>query len=187
MNTWLFRPFTYIAGGKALLTGWLIMLLTSVVAYFSRTHFDGAIDAHASFLTLPYYVYLLETLIAWGSVVACCYAAAVIFARTSFRFVDLAGTTALARTPMLGFALLNFVMPPVSMASDITPMVLALSLLGLPFLIWTLILLYQAFSVSTNMKGNKAILIFIGALLVAEVLSKVLITYLFPIMVNIRP
>ncbi|MBC9932210.1 YIP1 family protein [Chitinophaga qingshengii] len=187
MNTWLFRPFTYIAGGKALLTGWLIMLFTSVVAYFSKTHFDGAIDAHSSFLTLPYFVYLLETLIAWGSVVICCYTAAVIFARTSFRFIDLAGTTALARTPMLGFALLNFIVPPVTNISDVTPMMLALSLAGLPFLIWTLILLYQAFSVSTNMKGNKAILIFIGSLLVAEALSKVLLHYLFPIMVNIRP
>lgn len=184
MNTWLLRPFTYIAGSKALLTGWLVMLATSVVAYFSKTHFDGAIDAHAGATGMPYFIYLLEALIAWGCMVLACYAAAAIFARTSFRLIDIAGTLALARSPLLIIALINFAMPPLENPLDIDPTVIILALISLPFFIWMLVLMYQGFSVSANMKGNEAVIIFILALIVAEVISKVLISFTFPLLIS---
>ncbi|RBL88924.1 YIP1 family protein [Chitinophaga flava] len=173
MTTWLFRPFTYIAGGKALLAGWIIMLITAVAAYFSGTHFDGAIDAHATW-PAPYYHYLLEPLIAWLCTVIICYVAAKIFSKSSFRLIDLAGTLALARAPLLILALVNFAMPVVRTPADITPQAMAIGLIAAPFVGWMLVLLYQAFSISTNLKGNKAVIIFISALLVAEIVSKIL-------------
>ncbi len=45
MKIWLFNPFKYIAGAKALLIGLALMLATAVIASFSLTHFDGVIDA----------------------------------------------------------------------------------------------------------------------------------------------
>ncbi|QJB39572.1 hypothetical protein HF324_17585 [Chitinophaga oryzae] len=182
MNTWLLRPFTYIAGSKALLLGWAVMLVTSVVAYFSKTHFDGAIDAHAGATVMPYFIYLLEAVIAWGCMVLACYAAAAIFARSSFRLIDIAGTLALARTPLLAIALINFGMPVVENPMDINPTVITLALISLPFFIWMLVLMYQGFSVSVNMKGNKAVIVFIVALIVAEVISKALISFTFPLL-----
>ena len=46
-DNYLFTPFRYIAGWKALAIGWLIMFLTAAIAYVGRTHFDGIIDVHA--------------------------------------------------------------------------------------------------------------------------------------------
>ncbi|MGN7821481.1 hypothetical protein ACTJJB_15215 [Chitinophaga sp. 22536] len=184
MNTWLLRPFTYIAGGKALLAGWVIMLITSVVAYFSKTHFDGAIDAHIGSTVTPYYIYLLETLIAWGCMVLACYAAAALFARTSFRLIDIAGTLALARAPLLLAALINFAMPARVDPTAIDPMVIVFALICLPVFVWMLVLMYQAFSISANLKGNKAVIIFIVTLLVAEVVSKLLMQFTLPLMLS---
>lgn len=184
MNTWLLRPFTYIAGSKAFLTGWAIMLITSVVAYFSKTHFDGAVDAHVGATVTPYFIYLLEALIAWGCMVLACYAAAALFAHTAFRFIDIAGTLALARAPLLIIALLNFAMPPVLNVADLSPLVITLTLICLPVFVWMLMLMYQAFSVSANLKGNKAVVIFIVALLVAEVVSKALMYLIFPYLIS---
>jgi hypothetical protein len=184
MNTWLLRPFTYIAGSKALLAGWVVMLVTSVVAYFSKTHFDGAVDAHAAAAVMPYYIHLLEALVAWGCMVLACFAAAAIVARSSFRFIDIAGTLALARAPLLIIALINFAMPTVTGPADLNPTAITLALVSLPFVIWMLVLMYQGFSVSTNLKGAKAVIIFIAALLVAEVVSKVLIMSAFPLLVS---
>lgn len=184
MNTWLLRPFTYIAGSKALLAGWMMMLITSVVAYFSKTHFDGAIDAHIGTTVTPYFIYLLETLLSWGCMVLACYAAAAFFARTSFRLIDIAGTLALARAPLLLVALINFAMPATVVPTAITPMVIVLALICLPIFIWMLVLMYQAFSISVNLKGNKAVIIFIITLLVAEVVSKVLMHFTLPLLIS---
>lgn len=184
MNTWLLRPFTYIAGSKALLAGWVMMLITSVVAYFSKTHFDGAIDAHVGATMVPYFIYLLEALMAWGCLVLACYAAAAIFARTSFRLIDIAGTLALARAPLLFIALINFAMPATVNPTAISPMVIVLALVCLPVFIWMLVLMYQAFSISVNLKGTKAVIIFIAALLVAEVVSKALMHFTLPLMIS---
>jgi hypothetical protein len=48
MRIWLFNPFKYIAGSKALLIGWTVMLATAGVAFLSKTQFDGVIDVHGS-------------------------------------------------------------------------------------------------------------------------------------------
>ena len=40
-------------------------------------------------------------------------------------------------------------------------------------LIWMIYLMYRAFSVSCNLKGGKAVVLFIAALIAAEVISKI--------------
>ena len=39
------NPFRFVAGSKALLFGWGIMLVASVIAWKSNTHFDGVLEA----------------------------------------------------------------------------------------------------------------------------------------------
>ena len=41
--SWLFKPFQYIAGTKALILGLIVMLLLSVLGYLGNTHFNGVI------------------------------------------------------------------------------------------------------------------------------------------------
>ncbi len=64
-KNYLFNPFTYIAGWKALAIGWAIMLLTACMAYIGRTHFDGIIDVHAG-LPAPFWAFVLDAFIAWA-------------------------------------------------------------------------------------------------------------------------
>jgi Protein of unknown function (DUF3887) len=45
--------------------------------------------------------------------------------------------------------------------------------------IWSIVLMYQAFSVSCNVRGAKAVGAFVGALFLAEILSKVALSWLF--------
>jgi hypothetical protein len=172
MSTWIFNPFKYIAGLKALIIGWAIMLATACVAFLSKTHFDGVIDVHCGLIiSLPWYI--LEQLIAWTSAVIIFYMAGLIFSGSSIRFIDVAGTMALARWPASFVALINFAMPHVNNIHDISAGFIITALAGLIFVIWMIALMYHAFTVSCNMKGSKATIVFIGALLVAEVFSKI--------------
>ncbi len=64
LKTWLFNPFYYIAGGKALVFGIIIILATGIIGFFSNSHFDVVLD----FLTghiAPFWFFLSEGLIGW--------------------------------------------------------------------------------------------------------------------------
>ena len=47
LSQWLFNPFRFIAGFKALLLGLAIVWISAFVGSLSNTHFDGVLDAHA--------------------------------------------------------------------------------------------------------------------------------------------
>jgi len=51
-------------------------------------------------------------------------------------------------------------------------------LICIPFMIWMVALMYNAYTVSCHLKGNKAVVSFIGALVVAEIVSRVLTIFL---------
>lgn len=171
MKTWLINPFTYIAGYTALAIGFLFMTVTLFVAFYSRTHFDGAIDAHIG-LAAPFSIYVLEQLIAWGSMVLTCCVVALFIRRSAFRIIDIAGTIALSRAPMLLIAFMGFI-PAFhhSKPGEISNIVLLFGLVMIIPVIWMITLMYNAFITSTNIKGTKATIAFITALILAEILS----------------
>lgn len=51
MKIWLFNPFKFIAGNKALVLGVAAMLITAIVCLFEKTHLDGIIDVHEGRVT----------------------------------------------------------------------------------------------------------------------------------------
>lgn len=173
MKTFLFNPFRYVAGGKALLLGLAGMLVTTVPAYLGQTHFDGIIDAHCG-LVAPFQFYLADQALAWACTVAPFYLAALIFSRSSVRLIDMAGTVALARWPYIFIALVNLLLPPVLPADlhRIGPGLVINVLLELLITVWMVALLYYAFAVSANLKSPRGTLVFIGALLSGEILAK---------------
>jgi len=191
MKKWLFNPFFYVAGSRSLIIGWLIMLATACIAYYSHAHFDGVIDMHVGRVT-PMPVYFYEQLIDWGCLVLILYPAGLIFSRSSIRFIDVAGTLALARWPMIICAILAFGikgtghMPVINNTAD--AMKLLDSMLGtillaifvvLPVIIWFVALMYNAFKLSCNIKAPKSTMVFIPALIIAEVLSHLLLYILY--------
>lgn len=176
----LFNPFKKLAGGKALGLGMAILLLTAVVAGFSNCHFDGAFDAHVG-AEMPVIVYYLEAIIAWGVTALTFYLAGVLFSNSKVRLIDILGTTALARYPFFFIAVLGFALPVANPDElpPLTPGFILVSLLLLLISIWSIALLYHAFSVSCNLKASKGIWVFIGALIVAEIISKIVFHFLY--------
>jgi hypothetical protein len=174
MKNWLFNPFRYIAGWTALGWGWSIMLLTGSIAWYSKTHFDAAIDVHVG-LSFPFWVSLIEQLADWGFLVICFFIAGRLIAAGRFRFIDIAGTVALARAPYLCCAIIGFILPPFPGIKDISPGLILGALAELVFAVWMIALLYQAFTISCNVKGGKAIASFVIAVLAAEFLSRFLL------------
>ena len=185
MKTRLFNPFKYIAGTKALLLGVGAMLITAVLCLLQKAHLDGVIDLHTGRET-PSYFYFIEPVIDWVCLVLPLYIFGRVFSVSSIRVIDVAGTSALARYPMFFVVLLNFLMPketgdPTKFIATIesNPAMLAqLLIVGLcilPFIVWTVALMYNAYSTSVNLKGPKATWSFVASFIIAEILSKVII------------
>jgi hypothetical protein len=192
---WLFNPFRFMAGFKALLLGLTIILISGLAGSFSNTHFDGVLDVHTG-RSAPIWFFLVEGLIDWICLAVPLLFFGLIVSRSSFRVIDVLGTQALARWPYLIAALamlpnanrrvLEYIMSKVTQAApavtlnsaDVFIFGFAMILL-LIMTIWMVALMYRAYTVSCNIKGAGAIVTFIVSLIVAEVLSKVAIYLLF--------
>ena len=194
---YLFQPFELIAGGKALLLGLISLLLTGWLAYLANLRFDGVIDLHMPLdINTGMMVFFSEQLLNWLSLSIVLLVFGLLFAK-SFRIIDLLGTQALARVPMLIVALSSFLFP----VNDVnqymqytfldqgeavkvaTYEIIAFGifiLFALFMLIWMIYLMYRSFSISCNISGVKAIVLFIIGLLAAEVISKVVLHYWIP-------
>jgi hypothetical protein len=185
MRKWLFNPFIYIAGAGALLMGWVFMTVTAVVGYYSLTHFDGPIDMHVG-RAAPIQFYFIEQLVSWLCLTAAFFAAGKLFSHSRIRFIDVAGTMALARWPALVSAVIGFGIDIPSelnslekLTAAITPATILFALLSCVMLIWMIALMYNAFVVSCHIKSSKATVVFIGGLIVAEIISKLILSQVY--------
>ncbi len=182
---WLFNPFYYIAGGKALLLGVCVIVLSAVIAMLGNARFDGVLDFHhggAAEVSLG--TALIDGFVSWFSLAVLLFIAGLIFSKSRVRPVDIFGTQALARTPYL---LVSFLAlwsapwrytarlvpgaPQNAEAGGLVPFILV-SVVILVMLAWMIWLMYKAFSHSSNLAGAKAAVIFVVCLLAAEALSK---------------
>jgi hypothetical protein len=185
---WLFNPFKFVAGIRALLIGLAIILISGLIGSVSNTHFDGVLDVHTG-ASAPLWFFLAEGLIDWVCMVVPLFFFGLIVSRTSFRIIDVLGTQALARWPYLITALVMFpdanqkvIMYLISKltqaapAAAVTP--IDVSIFGFAMvvtifmIIWMVALMYRAYTVSCNIKGAAAVITFIVSLIGAEVLSK---------------
>ena len=168
----LINPFEHIAGWKALALGITAMALTVVFGYMNRIAFDGALDIHPGSFNLSTsfvvhaVVFLVLFLIIWLT--------GVCFSKTKVRAIDVAGTIALARAPVLLLTIVCF-LPIVPKGLYDIPRTIVFSLIVLPCFLWMIALMYNAYTVSCNLKGKKAVISFIGALIVSEIISKIIL------------
>ena len=179
----LINPFTYIAGWQAFGIGIVFVALMGVVGSLSGVYFDGALDAHLSGRGNFYHSFLFlsidivcVTLFMW--------IAALLFSK-NVRLIDMLGTMTLSKAPMLIVACMGFLVSekvvfslsenPLAVLT--MPSFLIFIMLFIPFIAWNIALMYNAFKVSSGIKGNRIIAIFIVALLLAEIVSKIIIIY----------
>ncbi len=183
----LINPFRYIAGGQSLFIGLLFITATSVTGYFSHTNFPDVISVKIE-IEMPVMYYLIQGLINWLVLSTVFYIAAVIFSKSSVRIIDIYGTQALARAPYLlaaftGFSesLNNFgryilwtmLQQGESIHLSAFEIALAILILSITVLltVWMITLMFNAFKVSSNIKGTKLILIFITGLIISIIIT----------------
>ena len=204
LKTWLFNPFHYVAGGRALAFGLLFIALAGILGSLSNSHFDGVLDFHTA-MTAPLWIFVSEGLINWVSLVMPLVIAGKIASNSSFRLLDVLGTQALARAPIViaplacllpGYRRLSSQMihvlksPPADASLDPGQLILSVftqaslsdivvyflaTVLTLTSIVWMVALMYRAYVVACNTSGGKSIALFIGAIIVGEVISKILI------------
>jgi hypothetical protein len=178
----LYNPFEWIAGWKAFLIGIIIVLLSVVIADYGNQYYQGAMN-----IRLVPEANLAYGLLSQGVALLCMvmlfYISGRIFSR-GVRFQDVLGTTTLARYPYIipaffgyffDFDSLNDI-TMTALSGDISGVGGELSLLVifgfilLIVLIWYIALLWNAFRISTDIKGGKGIVIFIIALIMTDLL-----------------
>lgn len=171
----LFNPFIRIAGLSSLIYGLVAIALSGSVGYMNRAHFDGVIDLHFG-KEAPILVFLLEGIMNWLSLSIVLFFLGVILSKSKIRWIDVFGTQALARWPMLLLALFSFGFGTGKIAiNGLSISILVFGLLSLLVVIWMVALMFNAYRISCNLQGKKLVISFIGGLISAEVISKIII------------
>ncbi len=189
LTAWLFNPFMYIAGWLALFAGLSVIILTALLGSIGKVHFDGVLDTHIG-TDAPLWFFIAEGFIDWLCMAMALLFAGLILRGVSFRIIDVFGTQALARWPMLVSAaagilpanrrvteeLMKMVqnpnqflaLPPLDTAVFVAAMIIIIVMS-----VWMVALMYRGYTVSCNLKGAKAIASFIVCLIIAEIISKI--------------
>jgi len=172
---WLFNPFERIAGWQALFIGLVAISFTAIFGKLTRLSFDGVLDIHPG--TLGFSAAFAMQAVNFFVLFLTMWLAGVCFSKSKLRVVDIAGTMALARAPMLLLTVVCF-LPVVPESLFDIPRQIVFTLICIPLAIWMIALMYNAYTVSCHLKGTRAVVSFAGALIVAEMVSKLIFTFL---------
>jgi len=169
----LLNPFTRIAGFSALFYGCVIMLLTAAIAAPCGVNFVGSLNIHVA-QPLPFELIFALLIFGWLTAATCFYIAGVFISQSNIRAVDVYGTFALARAPFL-IAALGGLLPGLVNLDPLQkqmPMeVWVFAAVALLVDIWVVILSYNAFAVSTNVKSKW---LFTAVFIVSEIIAIVM-------------
>ena len=193
--SWVYNPFQKIAGWKAFAIGMVILTFATVIGYFGNTVFYGI--SIKSVLSITWYKAFSLQATGLAAIVIVMWITAILFAK-HVRFQDILGTVTLAKYPLVLAAILFLVLSnwlndfnnamlssanvqelleifnKLSFADYV--IIILLVMVSFLILIWTITLLFNAFRVSTNLKGSKCALLFIAIMLISEIIIHILIT-----------
>ena len=179
----LFNPFRYIADAKALVMGYLFIIASALMLYSGNLIQDSYIHigmAEASFLEV-----LGAQTIWWIVPAALLYLCGLLLSKSKIRIIDILGTTAFAQlilllmiAPMLLPVVMNNMLESVA-ALQSGAIIEPTSLMPIIiYSIWSLICLvvfyiwnYNAFAVSCNVSGWKAVVAFIAVQVVVTIVG----------------
>lgn len=179
----LFNPFRYIAGVKALIFGLVFIVASTLLLYSGGFIQDSYI--HIGMADAPLWHVATMHFIWWIVPAALLYLCGVLLSKSRIRIIDILGTTAFAQlilllmiAPMLLPVVMNNMLESVASLqtgavpdmAEFTPMII--------YSIWSLICLvvfyiwnYNAFAVSCNVSGWKAIAAFIAVQVVVTIVG----------------
>ena len=185
------NPFIRIAGGQALIWGFLGLIVSTLLCWISGYHYHGLL--HFGPAPNPaWWCYLAEHLIVWLIPALLFYLGGLFLSHSRIRVIDVRGTVLFAQLPLLGMNLISL-LPAMRMMSqmnmNMSPeemlaqpyfvLAMILTLLGLPFLILTLIWMFNALKVSCNLKQWKLWTVALIGIIGGDVLCRLLIEWLY--------
>ena len=185
------NPFIRIAGGQALIWGFLGLIVSTLLCWISGYHYHGL--HHFGPAPNPaWWCYLAEHLIVWLIPALLFYLGGLFLSHSRIRVIDVLGTVLFAQLPLLGMNLISL-LPAMRMMSqmnmNMSPeemlaqpyfiLAMILTLLGLPFLILTLIWMFNALKVSCNLKQWKLWTVALIGIIGGDVLCRFLIGWLY--------
>lgn len=182
----LFNPFRYIAGTKALVMGYLFIVASALMLYSGNLIQDSYIHigmAEASFLEV-----LGAQTIWWIVPAVLLYLCGMALSKSKIRIIDILGTTAFAQiimlmmiAPMLLPVVMNNMLESVAALQSGAILEPASLMPMMIYSIWSLICLilfyiwnYNAFAVSCNVSGWKAIAAFIAVQVAVTIVGTVI-------------
>jgi len=177
----LLNPFTRIAGYPALLYGCVFMVLTAAIAAPCGVNFVGSLGIKVA-RPMPFELIFALIVFGWLNAATCFYIAGVLFSQSKIRAVDVYGTFALAKAPLLIAAPLGLlpglrnIDPQLFLRPDQIPIEIIVSLIivtivSLCVIIWVVVWSYNAFAVSANVKNKW---LFTGIFIVSEIIAIIL-------------
>ncbi len=190
----LINPFRYIAGYKSLTIGLLIIFCTSLVSAFSHKHFPDIISVKTS-PGYPFLYLLIENTSIWIVFSTILYVLSISFSKSAVRFVDIFGTQAFARLPYFLVSFVGFSGSlklfnqhilwtalqrgePVDLSILDATIAVLLLVFTLLMTVWVILLMFNAFKVSSNIKGSRLFLLFIVSVIGSTIISHYTSSYL---------
>lgn len=187
MKQLLFKPFEKFSALQLIVAGLIFTLLGTWLAIIFGGRFDGALDFHVVNSCVRGQA-ILDNIINISCLFVFLFIGGKIINQKT-RMVDIFSTTLYARLPLYLLPLINF-NNKLSLNGDPTDLnalqeyainnmayLVVIVIIAILFIIWYIALLYNGFKTASNAKGSKAIWIFSGALLFAEITSKLFIHF----------
>ncbi|MYB33511.1 MAG: hypothetical protein F4Y20_13680 [Acidobacteria bacterium] len=187
---WLFNPFVRVGGEQALLIGTAVIVVTGLLAAAGETHFGGLLRLSIG-SSVPLWVPVVEGLVIWVVMSVLFVLSSLLVAPRSVRPLDIAGTQALARAPLVLLALANLPAPvrdanretAAAIAEGRLPPQMAASLIagvvGGVCVVWMVQLMWKAFAVSCNQRGGRAVAFFVAVVITGHLATSFLLMEVF--------
>lgn len=188
MKTILFKPFERYNSNLLIAVGSAALIVSVLLAYWFQVRYDGVLDAH--FVRNPTLQEVaLDVVLNTISLLFFLFIAGKII-NVKTRIVDVLSAILISRIPM---ALIPFANAGQMLSTDadpndlealtefamnnLIPLVIGAIVIIL-LVVWSVALLYNGYKTACNGKGSKSVILFILALLLSEIGSKILIHHL---------
>jgi hypothetical protein len=168
-----FNPFAQIAGLKSLVLGFLGLFFTTFLAFKTGTHFYGMLNIDYA-KDSDYWVFLTENVSSWILLSFFLYLSGIILSKSRIRAIDILGTTLLSRIPLIIAPLIR-TMPLFQSFEFQSWEMYFVKGVYLISLIWTIVLLFNAYKISCNLKNERLVVSFIVSLIISETCTEIFI------------
>ena len=172
-----YNPFIYIAGYKSLFWGLAGLFLTSYFAFTSGTHFNGILNISLA-KDADFWIYLIENVSQWIFLSTFLFIAGLVLSKSKIRGIDIFGTTLFSRIPLIITPLIRAIPFFQSFAYQSPAMYLIIAIYGIS-LIWSIVLFFNAYKVSSNLKKENLIISFVVCMILSETITKLFLYFFY--------